>query len=189
MRIFGGAAVFHDVATDADLADVRHSLADLPWVEGPLHVNVQLSPPLVPEDRWQATATTLESPFVRKGRKAPHQLELATGPRTVVVAGDDAGPRARVLAQAGGWPLLAEPTSGSRTGDNPIRCYRLLLDSDLGRRVERVVVAGHPTLSRPVTRLLEREDVEVVSVRPRGTLGRAPVPGGPHGRGGPGGHQ
>lgn len=176
VRIFGGAAVFHDVATDADLADVRHSLADLPWVEGPLHVNVQLSPPLVPEDRWQASATAVESPFVRKGRKAPHQFELAPGPRTVVVAGDDAGPRARVLAQAGGWPLLAEPTSGSRTGDNPIRCYRLLLDSDLGGRIERVVVAGHPTLSRPVTRLLEREDVEVVSVRPRGTWAERPFP-------------
>ena len=44
-----------------------------------------------------------------------------------MVAGDDAGPPARVLAERAGWPLLAEPTSGSRTGDNAIRTYRLLL--------------------------------------------------------------
>jgi 2-succinyl-5-enolpyruvyl-6-hydroxy-3-cyclohexene-1-carboxylate synthase len=81
-----------------------------------------------------------------------------------------------VLAQSAGWPLLAEPTSGSRTGDHAIRCYRLLLDGDLGRRVERVVVAGHPTLSRPVTRLLEREDVEVVAVEHAGAWAERPFP-------------
>ena len=81
-----------------------------------------------------------------------------------MVAGDDAGPPARVLAQDAGWPLLAEPTSGSRTGDNAVRCYRLLLGSGLGERIERVVVLGHPTLSRPVSRLLGRDDVEVLEV-------------------------
>ena len=72
------------------------------------------------------------------------------------------GPRAR--ARTAGWPLLAEPSSGARNGANAVRCYRLLLDGDLGRQVERVVVAGHPTLSRPVTRLLSREGVEVVDM-------------------------
>ena len=94
---------------------------------------------------------------------------LEQGPRTVVVAGDDAGPPARVLAEQGGWPLLAEPTSGSRTGDNAIRTYRLLLGDDgpesLRGRIERVVVAGHPTLSRPVTRLISDPAVEVVALR------------------------
>jgi 2-succinyl-5-enolpyruvyl-6-hydroxy-3-cyclohexene-1-carboxylate synthase len=88
----------------------------------------------------------------------------------VVVAGDDAGPPARVLAEVGGWPLLAEPTSGSRTGANAIRTYRLLLGDtradSLVDRIERVVVCGHPTLSRPVTRLLSRPDVEVVALVP-----------------------
>jgi 2-succinyl-5-enolpyruvyl-6-hydroxy-3-cyclohexene-1-carboxylate synthase len=85
-----------------------------------------------------------------------------------VVAGDDAGPSIRVLAEQARWPLLAEPTSGSRNGECVIRCYRLLLGTPLGDRVERVVVAGHPTLSRPVQQLLARPDVEVVSVRTRG---------------------
>jgi 2-succinyl-5-enolpyruvyl-6-hydroxy-3-cyclohexene-1-carboxylate synthase len=99
-----------------------------------------------------------------------------------VVAGDDAGPPARVLAERAGWPLLAEPSSGSRTGANPIRTYRLLVDSDLGDRVERAVVFGHPTLSRPVMRLLSRPDVEVVSVRARGRWPDRPFPvAGEHG--------
>ena len=72
---------------------------------------------------------------------------------------------ARVLAEERGWPLLAEPSSGSRTGTHAIRTYRLLLgDESLAGRIRRVVVAGHPTLSRPVTRLLSREDVEVVAL-------------------------
>jgi 2-succinyl-5-enolpyruvyl-6-hydroxy-3-cyclohexene-1-carboxylate synthase len=71
-----------------------------------------------------------------------------------------------VLAEAAGWPLLAEPTSGSRTGANAIRAYRLLLaDPSLTDDIEQVVVHGHPTLSRPVSRLLAREDVELVVVR------------------------
>ena len=57
-----------------------------------------------------------------------------------------------------------------------IRTYRLLLGTDLGDRIERVVVLGHPTLSRPVSRLLARDDVEVVSVRHRGTWPDRPFP-------------
>jgi 2-succinyl-5-enolpyruvyl-6-hydroxy-3-cyclohexene-1-carboxylate synthase len=83
----------------------------------------------------------------------------------VVIAGDGAGWSGRRLAEQGGWPLLAEPSSGSRTGTHPIAAYRLLLDVEhLGGVIERVVVTGHPTLSRPVNRLLARADVEVVAV-------------------------
>ena len=57
-----------------------------------------------------------------------------------------------------------------------VRTYRLLLDGGLGRQVERAVVFGHPTLSRPVSRLLARDDVEVVSVRHRGRWTRRPFP-------------
>jgi 2-succinyl-5-enolpyruvyl-6-hydroxy-3-cyclohexene-1-carboxylate synthase len=103
-------------------------------------------------------------------------VRIPGGKRTVVVAGDDAGPPGRVLAERAGWPLLAEPTSGCRTGENVIRCYRLLLEGDLGSRVERVVVFGHPTLSRPVARLLAREDVEVWSAPPAGVWNARPFP-------------
>ncbi len=153
-------------------------------LRGPWHLNVQFAPPLVPEDEPTADEglpTGGPPPPIGHPRQAagPNGRPLVpkviqSGPRTVVVAGDDAGPPARVLAQDARWPLLAEPTSGSRTGDNVIRCYRLLLDGALGARVERVVVAGHPTLSRPVTRLLERDDVEVLSMPAGGIWAERP---------------
>ncbi|KRF16656.1 2-succinyl-5-enolpyruvyl-6-hydroxy-3-cyclohexene-1-carboxylate synthase [Nocardioides sp. Soil797] len=175
VRVFGDAASFHDVADVADLDGVRGALALLDHGCLPVHINVQFTPPLVPDAPWHHTGDAVQ-PVMRRREKTPRQHELPLGPRTVVVAGDDAGSRARVLAEAGGWPLFAEPTSGARNGDNALRCYRLLLDGDLGQRIQRVVVAGHPTLSRPVSRLLEREDVEVISVPPRGWWALRPFP-------------
>ncbi|WP_114424486.1 2-succinyl-5-enolpyruvyl-6-hydroxy-3-cyclohexene-1-carboxylic-acid synthase [Nocardioides houyundeii] len=133
-----------------------------PWAPGPVHLNVQLDDPLTPTDRWTPEIAGLPDGGAGPARRrSGASVTIPRGPRTVVVAGDDAGPPARVLAEAGGWPLLAEPTSGSRTGANALRCYRLLLGTDLGERIERVVVSGHPTLSRPVSQLLARRDVEV----------------------------
>lgn len=146
----------------------------VPRPGGPVHLNVHLDEPLVPDGPW--TDVAADSAEVTWRDEHVESVRLEAGPRTVVVAGDDAGPPARVLAQEAGWPLLAEPTSGSRTGDHAIRAYRLLLGSDLGERIERVVVAGHPTLSRPVARLLAREDVEVVSLRSRGFWSARPFP-------------
>jgi 2-succinyl-5-enolpyruvyl-6-hydroxy-3-cyclohexene-1-carboxylate synthase len=135
-------------------------------VDGPVHLNVQLEEPLVPTDRWAPSGHEPQPRDPETRGLGPNRGSgdpLPLGPRTVVVAGDDAGPRARQLAQDAGWPLLAEPSSGARTGP-ALRCYRLLLDGDLGREIERAVVFGHPTLSRPVSRLLGRSDVEVVDV-------------------------
>ena len=138
---------------------------------GPVHLNVQLDEPLVPDGRWQ--------PTVQRGQASPpaarrQPVTIPAGPRTVVVAGDEAGPPARVLAQRANWPLFAEPTSGSRTGENALRCYRLLLDTELAGQIERVVVFGHPTLSRPVSRLLARDDVEVLVVPAAGVWNEGP---------------
>ncbi|WP_435742901.1 2-succinyl-5-enolpyruvyl-6-hydroxy-3-cyclohexene-1-carboxylic-acid synthase [Nocardioides sp. SYSU DS0663] len=163
--------IFGRLVTTRDLPDDALVLE----ADGPTHLNVQLDEPLVPEDRWQPEPPLVEEVAQRPSRELRAE-RLVIGPRTVVVAGDDAGPPARVLAERAGWPLLAEPTSGSRTGDHALRCYRLLLDTDLGRSVERVVVAGHPTLSRPVTRLLSREGVEVVSLPTRGAWPERPFP-------------
>lgn len=91
---------------------------------------------------------------------------IEPGPRTVVVAGADAGAAAEQVAHDGGFPLIAEIVSGSRFGRQIVHGYRALVDDPaLGGRVERVVVFGRPTLSREVTRLLMRDDVEVLAVR------------------------
>jgi 2-succinyl-5-enolpyruvyl-6-hydroxy-3-cyclohexene-1-carboxylate synthase len=175
VRIFGDGADFFDLAADDPLDDLVTRLADLGRECRPLHVNLQFDLPLVPDVPWSSSIPAGGRNPMRRER-APRQFELRRGPRTVVVAGDDAGPRARVLAEHAGWPLLAEPTSGARTGTHALRTYRLLLDGELGGRIERAVVAGHPTLSRPVSRLLEREDVEVVSVRRPGRWTERPFP-------------
>ncbi len=147
--------------------DVASELPDVG--AGLLHLNVQLDDPLVPPDRWRPSPSVAEV----RGRPAPEPRSpdpelLKLGPRTVVVAGDDAGPRARALAVDAGWPLLAEPSSGARTGP-ALRTYRLLLPTELGDQVERVVLCGHPSLSRPVQRLLTRTDVEVLDSDPSWT--------------------
>ncbi len=170
------------VAADV-LASARGEVGGDP---GPVHLNLQLDGPLVPgtSDGWTYPPTPVGSrpdgsPGADHGvgrdmgrgagwERRTGSAALERGPRTVVVAGEDAGPPARILAQKGGWPLLAEPTSGSRTGANAIRTYRLLLaDPTLRGRIERVVVCGHPTLSRPVTSLIGDPTLEVLAVRNR----------------------
>ncbi|WP_174150270.1 thiamine pyrophosphate-binding protein [Microbacterium halophytorum] len=95
----------------------------------------------------------------------PGPLVLGRGPRTVVLAGADAGPAAVEAARAAGWPLLAEIVSGARTTADAVPRYRFALrDPELGGRIERVVVFGHPTLNREETALLSRADVDVVAV-------------------------
>lgn len=96
--------------------------------------------------------------------RLPHMLER--GPRTIVIAGADAGADAETLAHLGGWPLVAEVVSGARFGRHLVHGYRgLLADPQLGGRVERAVVLGHPTLSREVAALLSDPDIEVLAVR------------------------
>lgn len=161
---------------------------------GPVHVDLAYRDPLVPGDApWPepsavglplvggrpvpggpatgAVPAVLEAARPSSGAvSAPVPVTRRRGGRpTVVVAGDGAGPLARRVAEANAWPLLAEPSSGVRGGPNAIAAYRLLLaDERLGGAVRRVVVLGRPTLSRPVQRLLARDDVEVAVVAPRG---------------------
>jgi 2-succinyl-5-enolpyruvyl-6-hydroxy-3-cyclohexene-1-carboxylate synthase len=166
--IFGSAAVSSiDVA---EAGDLRFGLVGIG--EGPVHLNVQLGEPLLPDDVF--VPTTRQPERAPWARGTPYPLEQ--GPATVVVAGDDTGPGPRMLAESAGWPLLAEPSSGARNGPNVIRSYRLLLGTQLGERIERVIVFGAPTLSRPVQRLLSREGIEVVSRRARGRWSDRPHP-------------
>ena len=176
LRGTGANQTTHQVGIFGPLVETRDLDTAPGWLMfwgGPLHLNVRFDEPLVPDDRWVPDVERGKGP--QPVRPTVHET-VAPGPRTVVVAGDDAGPPARILAEQGGWPLLAEPSSGSRTGANPIRTYRLLLDGDLGARIERVVVFGHPTLSRPVSRLLARDDVTVLDAGSPGVWSERPFP-------------
>uniref|UniRef100_UPI003F4F4954 2-succinyl-5-enolpyruvyl-6-hydroxy-3- cyclohexene-1-carboxylic-acid synthase n=1 Tax=Microbacterium chionoecetis TaxID=3153754 RepID=UPI003F4F4954 len=128
-------------------------------------------PPVEPEAEDEASGALYqggggigEADVPTEPEDAP--LVLERGPRTIVLAGADAGPDAEQLAHVGGWPLIAEIVSGARFGRHLVHGYReLLRDPELGGRIERVVVLGHPTLSREAAALLSDPDVEIVAVR------------------------
>jgi 2-succinyl-5-enolpyruvyl-6-hydroxy-3-cyclohexene-1-carboxylate synthase len=90
-------------------------------------------------------------PVAPAGEAAAADVDWAE--RGVLVCGDGdypAGPLLR-LAEAAGWPVLAEPSSGARTGPNALSSYSYLL-ADPGfaaaHRPEVIVSAGRPGLSR-----------------------------------------
>jgi len=185
-----GAAVRRALDVDAptgadDETDAYARLAAQAWSAalddaGPVHLNLAFREPLsvaVPALTDMAgpaalvTETTLDdetdaTPPAPLGRA---HLVLEPGIHTVVIAGHAAGPAAEELARTGGWPLIAEASSGSRFGPNLVAAYRELLhDAEFGGAVERAIVFGHPTLSREIPALLSRDGVEVIVVAPVG---------------------
>jgi 2-succinyl-5-enolpyruvyl-6-hydroxy-3-cyclohexene-1-carboxylate synthase len=141
---------------------------------GPVHLDLAYREPLTPgSEPWPPAdaAAGRVTVLPRAAGDVPDAPRLGDLPGpAVVVAGDGAGPDARRLAEAAGWPLLAEPSSGARGGPNALAAYRLLLgDPALGGRVRSVVLLGRPTLSRPVTALLARDDVDLTVVAPAGS--------------------
>ncbi|MFW7366548.1 MAG: 2-succinyl-5-enolpyruvyl-6-hydroxy-3-cyclohexene-1-carboxylic-acid synthase, partial [Rothia mucilaginosa] len=96
--------------------------------------------------------------------------EFTPAHRTVVVAADGAGEFAAEFARVLNLPLFAEPSSEARHGATSIPHYpQLLADGSFApaAQIERVVLFGHPTLSRPITALLEREDIQCAFYAPR----------------------
>ncbi len=137
----------------------RGTLSGLP---GPGHINVELPDPLYGD----LPAVPPGVAFSVSARPEPRPVRLPAGPRTVVVAGDlrpEAGRAIAAEAARAGVPLFAEPSSNARHGATAITHYRSLLRL-LAKGIERVVVAGHPTLSRPISALLARQDVDLVVV-------------------------
>lgn len=160
-----GSAVRRDWDVPApESADGAVGLATdvLEGISGPVHVNLALRDPLSAVVPVPSLTPGVWSPPLLGGDAAA----LDPGPLTVVVAGTGAGERAEEVARELGAPLLAEVASGARFGPNLVPAYReLLREPGFGDRIERAVVFGHPTLSREVPALLERPDVEVVTIR------------------------
>ncbi|MDY7541856.1 MULTISPECIES: 2-succinyl-5-enolpyruvyl-6-hydroxy-3-cyclohexene-1-carboxylic-acid synthase [unclassified Cryobacterium] len=167
-----------ELATQAMAAATGRSSLD----PGPVQLNLAFREPLsapLTLERSADTAAKAGEPSVSRGQTDDSPafavtgdvaaLVLDAGPRTVVVAGTGAGSAAEDFARAGGWPLLAEVSSNARFGPNLVAAYRELLQAeDFGGRVERVIVFGHPSLSREIPALIQRDDVETIVVAPTG---------------------
>ena len=141
---------------------------------GPVHLNLALRDPLMPEDD---DPEALDGPWAgrpdgtpwtaarRRGFVAPLEPEHRS---TLVVVGDapqGLGAVAAQVAATAGWPVLAEPSSGAWGGS--LRGGAVLLGARewlADHRPERVLVVGRPTLSRPVNALLADPAVRVETV-------------------------
>ncbi|MGG5175147.1 2-succinyl-5-enolpyruvyl-6-hydroxy-3-cyclohexene-1-carboxylic-acid synthase [Pseudarthrobacter sp. J1763] len=160
---------------------------------GPVQVNLAfrdpLTPPLDGTDWEEQPATGFADAAFAGGVQAdaasdddadwrfevlPYQPVGERPGRAVVVAGHatsaEAGREAEYFARVHGLPLLAEPSSNARFGPNAVGPYRLLL-AESGPEgllaVDRVIVFGRPTLSRPVAALLARTDIPRALYVPR----------------------
>ena len=112
-----------------------------------------------------ASGTPAAAPAASPDGAPPQPRRPRNGVCGLVVVGDtadDLGHLGRALAEHLNWPLLAEPTSGARGGPQALVRYAELLGApagaELSGRAERIVVLGHPSLTRSVTALLARRD-------------------------------
>lgn len=132
---------------------------------GPVQLNLAFREPLsalTPNAAELNPAVSLPNIFEPR----PEFAVLNSALPTVVIAGAGAGGDAVELAEAFGWPLFAEPSSGARMGANAIIGYRRLLEQhQIAKEIRRVIIFGKPTLWRVVNRLLFDADIEVVVMR------------------------
>jgi 2-succinyl-5-enolpyruvyl-6-hydroxy-3-cyclohexene-1-carboxylate synthase len=163
-RIGGMAGYWRSLACRA----WAHAAGDLGALPGPVHLNIPLRDPLVPDAEptapsWPDSLAGRPdgAPWTRigGGPAAAAPLELPWAERGVVVCGDgDYDAAALVeLAEQAGWPVLAEPSSGARRGPNALTGYQYLLASPefmAAHRPTVIVSAGRPGLTRPQSRLL-----------------------------------
>ncbi|MDF1477961.1 2-succinyl-5-enolpyruvyl-6-hydroxy-3-cyclohexene-1-carboxylic-acid synthase [Leifsonia sp. H3M29-4] len=150
--------------TDAATALARDALAA---ASGPVHLNLAFAEPLsAPLSLDAPTSAPGEAPI--PATTDARSLTIAPAPGTIVVAGTGAGERAESLARELGAPLIAEVASGAHFGPNLVVAYRALLAiPEFSDAVDRVIVLGHPTLSREVPALIQRDGVETIVVRGR----------------------
>ncbi len=146
---------------------------------GPVHVNIALREPLVPDGPIGETAGGRGdgSPWLARERPRTAAAYAPSSPRGVIVAGrvelDAAAVSDAVVAfaAASGWPLLADPLSGARRGRQAVAHYDALLrdPSFAATYVPKVVLrVGDLPTSKPLRSWLAGLDGHQAALRPSG---------------------
>jgi len=186
VKLYGSAAkwfleVDEHAATPERLRWLRQLACRAYWTSlegrpGPVHLNFSLREPLVldgalPQDEPGGGGRAGGRPWVTRPGRVPAPPaalvdavadELASRPRAIVVAGraerDPAlGPALAAFAEQGGFPLLAEPTSGARRGTAAIAHYDALLRDPVwgaAHAPELVLRIGDLPTSKPLRQWL-----------------------------------
>ena len=142
-----------------DLEETKQKLIDSVRNSQPLQLNVCFDLPLSDKSGASQYLQRIEIP-----QKEIKTTRIDCNFKGVVIAGAG-GEGAREFAEDAGWPLFAEPSSGSRFGSNVIENYSELL-TNRTRDIQKVVVFGKPTLNRSVVKLIESMP-EIISVASR----------------------
>ena len=134
---------------------------DLGTAPGPVHLNLAFREPLVPDGPGGTGGRAEGAPWTARVPAAQTSVLDDLPDRTLVVLGDGADLSAVALAEARGWPVIAEPSSGA-VGPNVVDCGELVA-SAWQDPPERVLVVGRPTLSRTLGALIGRAPSDVVA--------------------------
>ena len=140
----------------------------------PLHINLCFAPPLVTSNTWQIPPE-LQALTLEQGQSAPSSQSSSKNqivaddegepPRksakTVVVLADQCPPQVTQAAQEWGLPVLAEPTVTLKGGNVVQICHAPQVLPAFANEIEQVIIAGHATLSRPISALLSRDDIPI----------------------------
>lgn len=140
--------------------------ASFPCDPGPVHLNVCFEEPLTPAAVRTTDGNTADTSESKPRLPAPH------GRGTVLVVGSFPGdsfldePQLWREAAAKRIPVCSEPGAGKwREHPNAVRCYsNIMADQDWFEAIDRAVVIGRPTLTRPITRLMQSEKAEFFEI-------------------------
>ena len=197
-KLFGDAARwFVDVgtheATPARIAWMRSLACRAVWTAtehggGVVHLNWPLREPLIPDEEVPAAPGGRPDgrPWLSRSRATAGSDAAATAAqlapivaaaqRGVVCGRHEArrpplGPAVAAFAAAAGWPVLADPLSGARTGPEAIAHYDLLLQQEAFARAaspDVVLRVGDLPTSKPLRAWLAQADAVQVALDPDG---------------------
>lgn len=153
---------------------------------GPVHLDIALREPLVPDRDGAGVGGDDLAAFVvpRTERAARNPTDafvaelaarLGAAERGVVVAGWGSGAPGGVLSALArdlGWPLLADPISGARVGPNAITTYDALVRTPAfadAARPDVVLRFGAPLTSKVAAAWLDESGAEQIVIDPDDT--------------------